>query len=179
MKSSMKPAKKGKCRERNLPYAGMRPNDILYSRINVRPGANDVHKDQNERDRLHMEDYAAKKARRLYEIQDVQNELEELSEAEDEITDPGKKEIWRIKRDIKVSFKKTKQPPPSKLSYYKIGRIIGRGAYGKVNIAVQKLAQEIVAVKSINKKLKQTEQVIIDQKKKTENEIAILQKMRH
>lgn len=154
MKSSRKPAKKGKCRERNMPYGGMRPNDLLYSRINVRPGSTDVHKDQHDRDRLHMDDYASKKARRLYEIQDVQDELEELTEDEAELEDPAKKEIWRIKRDIKVSFKKTKQPPPSKLSYYKIGRIIGRGAYGKVNIAVQKLAQKIVAVKSVNKKLK-------------------------
>ena len=33
---------------------------------------------------------------------------------------------------------------------YRIGRVLGRGAYGKVNIAAQKLSKKLCAVKSIN-----------------------------
>ena len=33
---------------------------------------------------------------------------------------------------------------------YRIGRVLGRGAYGKVNLAAQKLSKKLCAVKSIN-----------------------------
>ena len=33
---------------------------------------------------------------------------------------------------------------------FKIGRVLGKGAYGKVNIAMQKLSTKLCAVKSIN-----------------------------
>ena len=42
--------------------------------------------------------------------------------------------------------------PKTNLLYYKIGRSIGRGAFGKVNIALHVLSGHIVAIKSFNKK---------------------------
>ena len=42
--------------------------------------------------------------------------------------------------------------PKTNLSYYKIGRSIGHGAFGKVNIALDVLSGHIVAIKSFNKK---------------------------
>ena len=41
--------------------------------------------------------------------------------------------------------------PKTNLSYYKIGRSIGRGAFGKVNLALHVLSGHIVAIKSFNK----------------------------
>ena len=60
-------------------------------------------------------------------------------------------EIWHIKKDIKVSFKRDSKPPLTKLEYYRFGRILGRGTFGKVNLALHKLTRKVVAVKSINK----------------------------
>ena len=39
----------------------------------------------------------------------------------------------------------------TKIDYYKIGKVIGKGAFGKVNLAVHKLTECLCAVKSINK----------------------------
>ncbi len=45
-----------------------------------------------------------------------------------------------------------KKYPETTLDYYKIGRSIGHGAFGKVNISLHILSGRIVAIKSINKK---------------------------
>lgn len=84
---------------------------------------------------------------------DVQAELEDLTEDEDEIQQqsPRKIEIWRIKKKIKISFKTSEEAPTTDLAYYKIGRIIGRGSFGKVNIGLHKLTRKIVAIKSFDK----------------------------
>ena len=50
---------------------------------------------------------------------------------------------------IENNFKKY---PETTLEYYKIGRSIGHGAFGKVNISLHVLSGRIVAIKSINKK---------------------------
>ncbi len=47
--------------------------------------------------------------------------------------------------------------PPTDISFYKYGRIIGRGAFGKVNIGLNILTGRIVAIKSFNKKTILTE----------------------
>ena len=41
--------------------------------------------------------------------------------------------------------------PPTDLSFYKFGRLIGRGAFGKVNLGLNILTGRIVAIKSFNK----------------------------
>jgi non-specific serine/threonine protein kinase len=46
---------------------------------------------------------------------------------------------------------KYKVYPKTNLSFYKIGRSIGRGAFGKVNLALHVLSGHIVAIKSFNK----------------------------
>lgn len=113
----------------------------------------------------------------MYEIRDVQDELEELTDDEEEILkkSPRAIEIWEIKRDIRVSFKRDQKAPPTKLEYYKIGRILGRGSFGKVNLALHKLTRKVVAVKSINKNLEKEEA----QMKKIQNEVSMLSLMRH
>jgi serine/threonine protein kinase len=47
-------------------------------------------------------------------------------------------------------FSKVKFGPKATLDYYKIGRVIGKGGFGKVNLALHKLTKKLCAVKSIN-----------------------------
>lgn len=43
--------------------------------------------------------------------------------------------------------------PKSQVSFYKYGRLIGNGAFGKVNLGLHILTGRIVAIKSFNKKI--------------------------
>jgi serine/threonine protein kinase len=90
--------------------------------------------------------------------------------------------MFYIKKDIRVAVKKNGVPPETKIGktekpeedYYKIGRLLGRGSFGKVNLALHKLSRKCVAVKSINKKLKTDNQY-----KKIRNEVNIMKQLRH
>ena len=63
-------------------------------------------------------------------------------------------ESKKLSNNIKQYGKehKYKLYPKTNLSYYKIGRSIGRGAFGKVNLALHILSGHLVAIKSFNKK---------------------------
>ena len=39
----------------------------------------------------------------------------------------------------------------TKTEFYKIGKVIGKGAFGKVNLAIHRLTSKFVALKSISK----------------------------
>ena len=39
----------------------------------------------------------------------------------------------------------------TKIDYYKVGKVIGKGAFGKVNLAIHRLTGKFVALKSIHK----------------------------
>ena len=53
---------------------------------------------------------------------------------------------------IKNYFKKHKKYPNTNLSFYNYGRLIGQGAFGKVNLGLNVLTGRVVAIKSFNKK---------------------------
>jgi serine/threonine protein kinase len=57
-----------------------------------------------------------------------------------------------VKRKVKKAFKRHHEPPRTTVDFYRIGRILGKGASGKVNLAMHKLTRKICAVKSIKKK---------------------------
>ena len=63
--------------------------------------------------------------------------------------------------------------PKSNLYFYKIGRILGRGAFGKVNLALHILSGYLVAMKSFNKNKKNFPI------HKIKNEINIMKKLRN
>jgi serine/threonine protein kinase len=64
---------------------------------------------------------------------------------------PRTQEINSIIRDIAEQFKKTNTAPVTDISFYRVGKILGRGAFGKVNLAMHKLVRKLVALKSLNK----------------------------
>ena len=52
---------------------------------------------------------------------------------------------------IKKFYKKNKKYPSTKMKFYKYGRLLGKGAFGKVNLSLHTLTGRLVAIKSINK----------------------------
>ena len=71
---------------------------------------------------------------------------------------------------IKKYFKEKGHYPQSNLNFYKYGRLLGKGAFGKVNLALHIASGKLVAMKSFNKKKLLTEY----SKKKIINEIEVL-----
>ena len=57
----------------------------------------------------------------------------------------------KLSNYIKNYYKKHKKYPNTKINFYKYGRLIGQGAFGKVNIGLNVLSGRIVAVKSFIK----------------------------
>jgi len=39
------------------------------------------------------------------------------------------------------------------ITFYRVGKMLGRGAFGKVNLAMHKLVRKLVALKSLNKEI--------------------------
>jgi len=57
----------------------------------------------------------------------------------------------KIIKRIKASFDSSGKPPKTLVENYKIGKVMGKGAFGKVNLAIHRLSGKFVALKSINK----------------------------
>ena len=55
--------------------------------------------------------------------------------------------ISEIKKKIELEGKE----PETKADWYRIGKMLGKGAFGKVNLGMHKLTDSLVAIKSINK----------------------------
>ena len=44
-----------------------------------------------------------------------------------------------LKTLIKESFKSTENAPQTTVDFYRVGKVLGQGAFGKVNLAMHKL----------------------------------------
>ena len=55
-----------------------------------------------------------------------------------------------ISNRIKASFDETGEAPETTTDFYRAGKMLGRGAFGKVNLGMHKLTRKLVAIKSIN-----------------------------
>ena len=76
---------------------------------------------------------------------------------------------------IKENFKRLGEPPITSMDFYRVGKILGRGAFGKVNLAMHKLVRKLVALKSLNKAILNDK----DQKSRLLKEVNLLLKLRH
>ncbi len=56
-----------------------------------------------------------------------------------------------ISEYIRKYYKKNNKYPSTKMKFYKYGRLLGKGAFGKVNLSLHVLTGRLVAIKSINK----------------------------
>lgn len=88
---------------------------------------------------------------------------------------PRSRQIFKVVKRIKEHFMTSDEPPVTTKEYYRIGKCIGKGAFGKVNLAIQKATQSLVAIKSINKQYLKDE----GSKRKVMQEVYILKKIRH
>ncbi|CAI2366178.1 unnamed protein product [Moneuplotes crassus] len=75
---------------------------------------------------------------------------------------------------IKASFLKN-TPPQTNVDFYRAGKILGKGAFGKVSLALHKLAKKLVALKLLNKELIKSD----SSKDKVMQEVKILKRFRH
>ena len=64
---------------------------------------------------------------------------------------PRSRKNIKLARLIRLAYKKTMNPPATSSEFYKIGKVMGKGAFGKVNLAIHRLSGKFVALKSINK----------------------------
>ena len=85
------------------------------------------------------------------------------------------KESERLSNYIKEYFMLNDGYPKSQVSFYKYGRLIGKGAFGKVNLGLHVLTGRIVAIKSFNKKNFKNERA----KAKINHEINLMKNLRH
>ena len=116
------------------------------------------------------------------EYNNIQKELKNNKKIkEDEINNKNNKHIEYLEESKKLAeyiknyFNINNDYPPSNISFYKFGRVIGKGAFGKVNIGLHILTGRIVAIKSFNK-TKFTDQ---KSKNKIMNEIEIMKNLKH
>jgi hypothetical protein len=84
-------------------------------------------------------------------------------------------ESERLSKYIKEYFLLNDSYPKSQVSFYKYGRLIGKGAFGKVNLGLHILSGRIVAIKSFNKNKLKNERA----KTKIYHEINLMKNLRH
>ena len=106
----------------------------------------------------------------------------ELSESNDSmmntLKENGKSTCYNrdmeiISNYIKKYYKKNQKYPTTKMKFYKYGRLLGKGAFGKVNLSLHILTGRLVAIKSINKEKIKTDR----QKKKIKLETTIMKRL--
>ena len=85
-----------------------------------------------------------------------------------------KEECYKLSSYLMDFYRKNNFYPNSELSFYKYGRLLGKGAFGKVNIALHLASGRLVAIKSFNKKKLTTRRA----KRKIKTEIEVLCKLR-
>ena len=81
----------------------------------------------------------------------------------------------KISKYIRTAFQTTGQVPRTTVDFYRIGKILGKGAFGKVNLAVHHLTSQMVAIKSINKQYFSDDA----QRRKVLHEVVVLKQTRH
>ena len=85
------------------------------------------------------------------------------------------KDMLEICLEIQSHWAKSEENLLTELKYYKVGKLLGRGAFGMVNLGIHKLTGKFVAIKSIHKNIMTDE----SSKNKVMKEVAIWEQLRH
>jgi serine/threonine protein kinase len=88
---------------------------------------------------------------------------------------PRTREVMGISEAIAKHFREHGAPPKTTAFHYRAGKMLGRGAFGKVTLGMHKLCRKLVALKSINKEFMSDDR----QKSKIMHEVSILLRLRH
>ena len=86
------------------------------------------------------------------------------------------RDLVKLCKMIRMHFKNFQTAPPTTSEFYRIGRVLGKGAFGKVSLAMHKLSEQLVAIKSMSKEDLQSEE---DLKRRTKLEMGILKQCNH
>ena len=70
---------------------------------------------------------------------------------------PRTKGMSKLAKHIRFNFTKFAEAPSTTAEFYRVGKMLGKGAFGKVNLAMHRLTGQMVATKSINKECLQNE----------------------
>ena len=81
----------------------------------------------------------------------IDERLETAESCVSESLSPRARLLHNQIKKISLSFSQTGAAPETTCDAYKIGKVMGKGAFGKVNLAIHRLAKKFVALKSINK----------------------------
>jgi len=117
----------------------------------------------------------------ILESQDVKTSRPPVKFEEEEKKLPlsDEKPQKHSKNIIQIEENQTKKAEPSTTEviseFYRVGKILGKGAFGKVNLAIDRETGELVAIKSINKHYLSDS----SSKSKLAQEVAILKKINH
>ena len=87
----------------------------------------------------------------------------------------GPTQSEKIVNQIEESFKSKNKPPSTNSTFYRAGKVLGKGAFGKVSLAMHKLSKKLVALKLLNKEFLKNE----TSKEKVMQEVRILKRFRH
>ena len=81
----------------------------------------------------------------------------------------------KLSDKIRTSFLTKGDAPKTTPDFYRAGKMLGKGAFGKVSLGMHKLSRKLVALKAINKEFMSDEK----QKSKVMHEVGILLRLRH
>lgn len=76
---------------------------------------------------------------------------------------------------IILDKKNHKEHPQTNLNFYIVGRVLGKGAFGKVNLCIHKLSEKLVAIKSLHKEYLEQD----NNNSKLKREISLLRSITH
>ncbi|CAI2362319.1 unnamed protein product [Moneuplotes crassus] len=114
----------------------------------------------------------SKKRTSCHNTKETQSTVSKLSLT---LSDSIMEDREKLVKFIKLYSKKHKKIPPTSLDFYKIVKLIGKGAFGKVTLGIHKLTGKQVAIKTIEKEYMKDE----FSRRKVFQEVYILKKTRH
>ena len=135
----------------NFNESKTKEDKIYKNRINnIMKGLENILEDKNESN-FNISNNSVKE--KPIDANNLKNDLSLISCSKSSIYDINyyMNESNKLSEYIKEYFKNNKKYPNSKIDFYKYGRKIGQGAFGKVNLGLHILTGRVIAIKSFKK----------------------------